>query len=223
MKSQLSIQDSLSYSWDVFKKKPWFFIGLFLLTGLVGFIMPQISDWLLTNLRTVLEPNLDVMVFVPVWGGISILFQILSMVVTSWLAMGTTVITLRAIRGQDFSFAMLFEQKKRVLFYVLTTIVVGIVAAVGFILFIIPGIIWLLMNAVTMLLFVDKGTSTMDSIRQSIDLTKGYRMKLFLWGLVTIGLYILGAIPLGLGLLVVTPVISLTSAKIYDRLLAIKA
>jgi uncharacterized membrane protein len=222
MKSKISIKENLGYSWEIFKKNPWFFIGIFILTGLVGFILPRISEALLTQIRNFLEPRVDVAVFLPVWGGLSILFQLITMVVTSWLAMGTTVISLRAIRGQDYTFSMLFQQKQRVAGYMWTTILISVVAVGAFLLFIIPGILWFLVNSFSLLLFVDKQLPTTKAIQESIRMTKGYRLQLFLWGLLIIGLYLLGMLPFGLGLFIVSPLVSLASARIYDQLLPAK-
>jgi len=55
-------------------------------------------------------------------------------------------------------------------------------------------------------LLVDKDMSILESIRTSWAITKGVRLKLFLFMLVVMGVNLLGAIALFLGLLVTVPV-----------------
>lgn len=103
--------------------------------------------------------------------------------------------------------------------YILTSIVVGLGAAVGFLLCIIPGIIWLIFTAYAPLLALDKGAGPGDAISQSINWVKSQFAVVGVLLLVCWLLYWVGLILCCVGLLVTIPValVAITySYKVLD-------
>ena len=95
-------------------------------------------------------------------------------------------------------------------------ILVTLAVLVGTILFIVPGIIvGYMMYYALYILADDPSKSVMDCIKESIELTKGYKMQLFILDLSFILWYLLGGITLGLALLWVYPYVTLTQTEFY--------
>jgi uncharacterized membrane protein len=90
--------------------------------------------------------------------------------------------------------------------YILTVIVVGLGAFVGFILCIIPGIAWIIFTAYAPILALDKGMGPGEAISTSINWVKENFGQVFLILLVSWVVYIAGALLCGVGLLVSIPV-----------------
>ncbi len=102
--------------------------------------------------------------------------------------------------------------------YFFGSILVGILILIGFVLLIVPGVIVALGLSFYAILMIDQNTGIQESMRKSWDLTKGIRLKLL--GLfVLLGLInILGALALGIGLLVTIPLSMLAPVVLYRQL-----
>jgi uncharacterized membrane protein len=112
---------------------------------------------------------------------------------------------LAATRGEAPSPTMLIETDN-IVPYILTQILVGIGVFIGFILCVIPAIIWLIFVAYAPILALDKGLSPGEAIKTSIDWVKGKFGEVFLILLVAYLVQFVGACFCGVGLLVSTPV-----------------
>ena len=97
-------------------------------------------------------------------------------------------------------------------------ILVGIGTAIGFLLCIIPGIIFMFMTIFWGYFLVDKKLSPVESIKASIALVNKNVGTLIGFFIACIGAYILGAIVCGIGLLVAIPVVVLSSGYMYRKL-----
>lgn len=112
---------------------------------------------------------------------------------------------LASTRGQAPSVSML-TQTDNIGPYVLTNLVVGLGAAVGFILCVIPGIIWLVLTAYAPLLSLDKGMGPGEAISTSISWVRSNAGQVVLLLFVAWLVYIAGALACLIGLLVTIPV-----------------
>ena len=102
--------------------------------------------------------------------------------------------------------------------YIIGAILVGIGTAIGFLLCIIPGIIFMFMTIFWGYFLVDKKLSPVESIKASIALVNKNVGTLIGFFIACIGAYILGAIVCGIGLLVAIPVVVLSSGYMYRKL-----
>lgn len=107
---------------------------------------------------------------------------------------------------------------QNVLVLAVCSFLVGLLTGVGFLLFIIPGVIIALMFAFTSYVVMDKGTNVNDTFATVRELTRGVRGKIFLLFLAEVGINILGLLCLGVGLLVTIPLTTLAGAHIYRQL-----
>jgi hypothetical protein len=115
----------------------------------------------------------------------------------------------------------IFAKINKVLPYLGLQIIIMFILMGGSLFLIIPGIIAQLALFFAIFLLIDQDMSIMESIRTSWTITKGYRGQLFLFFLI-IGLVamIVTVITLGIGLLIIIPVMYFASFHIYRNLLA---
>lgn len=215
MNSSFSIRAIISSSWALFRQRPWFFIGLQVIPFLVLWVLDVVASLLLNPLSNVIDQNPDSVALVLAVGGISILYQFVSWVFMMFMYAGTTYAQIKSVDGERPPLAVIFQQKRVVIPYILVLVLIGFVSIFGFVLFIIPGIIWTLVTLFAAYLVVDKHTGVIESIKQSMALTKGVRFKLLLFLLTISSLNILGALLLIVGLIVTIPLTSLAMAKAY--------
>jgi uncharacterized membrane protein len=200
----LSIRSSIAYGWETFKKRPWFFIFIFLFISVLsgGFDFS-------TNDTKVFTPQLIALL---VTGGlISFLIQIL-------LSMGKNQLLLRAHHGvESLAFWDLWAPHpfwKFIGGYFLTLVIV----LVGFLLLIIPGIVWSLKYMFVPLIIMDKKMRPFEALRESARITDGHKWDLLLFVITLLGINILGLLCLIVGLLVSVPVTSLAFVHAYRSL-----
>jgi uncharacterized membrane protein len=149
---------------------------------------------------------------------LSLILLIAGIVVTTIIQIGYTKIFLKLHDGGASSVKDLFTHYPLFWKYIGTNILYSLIVLGGFILLIVPGIIFALMYAFSLLIVVDKGTGPLGSLRQSKELTRGVKWDLFLFWLVVIGINVLGVIALGVGLLVSVPVSTLAFIHVYRKL-----
>lgn len=134
---------------------------------------------------------------------------------------------LRISRGQKVDFKNLFEPVSgmKLLHYFLASLICGVLFIVGLALFIVPGIVAMILFLFVTYILVDedknitwKSRAFWTAIKKSVAMTKGIRWKLFVFLLVLLGINILGALALLIGLLVTVPLSGIALAALYDRL-----
>jgi hypothetical protein len=97
-------------------------------------------------------------------------------------------------------------------------ILYGLVVGFGTLLLIFPGVIWGLRYGQMFYLIVDRDMGPIEAMKLSAKMTYGYKKRLFLVGLISIGVIVIGALVLLVGLLVALPVVVLVWAYIYRKL-----
>lgn len=104
--------------------------------------------------------------------------------------------------------------------YLGASILFGLMVAVGLILFIIPGIYLGLKYQFFSYLIVDKELGILDSLKESSQITQGVKWQLLGFCLAVMGVNILGALALGVGLLVTVPLTVVAHVFVYRKLSA---
>ncbi len=188
-----SIKSALKFGWQKTKENFWFLIGLEILILVISII-----------------------------GGDSILGFLL----TTIASFTTVVAVLRISRDEKINFRNLFEKFSwsSLGHYLVAKIIVGIFTVIGLVLLIIPGIIVMIATAFTSFIIVEKhfnpswkNLAFWSAIKQSFEMTKGIKMKIFLFALAAIGVNILGLIALGIGVLVTMPITIIAFAHLYNE------
>jgi len=103
--------------------------------------------------------------------------------------------------------------------YLVTAFLYAVITTFGFMLLIVPGVIWGLMFGLAPFLAADKGTEPIEALKQSAALTRGIRTQLFFFALAMLGINLLGVIALGVGLIVTMPWTVLSAVYVYRKVL----
>lgn len=99
------------------------------------------------------------------------------------------------------------------------TVLQGLIITLGFILLIIPGIIFSFMYSQTFyILAEDNSKSVMECLKESRNMMKGHKFEMFILMLSFIGWILLSVVTLGIALLWVKPYMSTTYCNYYNEL-----
>lgn len=102
--------------------------------------------------------------------------------------------------------------------FLLGAVVYGLLVALGFLLLLVPGIYWAVKYGFWGYALIDKKLNPLDALRVSAELTAGEKWHLLGFGLALLGVNLLGALALGVGVLVTLPTSALAAAYVYRRL-----
>lgn len=186
---QLDVGAALGYGWKKFTENTGAFIVLTLavLVAIVGLVAIQtILTW-------------DAGFFVTFIVQTAITVAIWIVLAGVWRAgLGVT-------RGETPSVDML-TRTDNIVPYILTSIIVSIVASIGFFLCFLPGLIWLVLTSFASLHALDKGTDPIESIKASINAVTANAGRVILILIASWVVYFLGAVACLVGLLVTIPV-----------------
>lgn len=190
---RLEVGPAIGYGWKKFTENVGPFI-LLMIAVFVAAIVIQVVQMVLTpNSTGYLALFWSALVFAVLYVAVSI------------VQAGVWRAGLAVTRGEAPSPEMLVKTDN-IVPYILTQILIGIGVFIGFILCIIPAIIWLILTAYAPLLALDKGMSPIDAIKGSINWVKENFGGVFLILLVSYLVYIAGACLCGVGALVSAPV-----------------
>ncbi len=202
---QFQVGDVLSEGWEGFKANAGVLIAALIITVVISvFVVAPL------NFATNLAKDHWALVTI-----LSLIRGIVQTLISVFFQMGLITIGLKIARGQTPEIGDLFANFDKLATGFLVNVLLGIVTTIGFILLIVPGIIVALMTCLSMWFVVDRNLGVLDSIKASIDATRGSLLNLFIFGAVGILLSVIGAIPCGLGLLVAVPVLTVAAAHIY--------
>lgn len=180
--------------------------------------MDFFASLILNPLSNTIDQNPESIALIVAGGGIGILYQCISWLFMMLMYAGTTYAQVKSVDGERPSLAVIFQQKRVLVPYILSVVIIGFVSIFAFLLFVIPGIIWTLVTLFAGYVIVDKRVGVIEAIKQSMAMTKGVRLKLLLFLLTIASINILGALFLLVGLIVTIPLTSLSVAKVYGEL-----
>lgn len=194
----LSISSLLTAGWELTKKR---YVSLFVLLGIV--IVGMVVQQAVVGLE------------------IPLLSTILNWVVSTVVSVATTLGLLQIVRGQEkLDFSKVWEEPKVLLNMFLTNLLLGLMVVVGLLLLIVPGIYLALRYGMASILVVDEDLGPMEALQRSSKITEGKRLFILTFGIASVAVNILGALALGVGLLISIPVTSLAGILLYERLKA---
>lgn len=208
----LSVRNSVSFGWETFKSRPWFFIGISVLVLLIGMVLGGLEETLNNLAEAAFGPQAAAVTL------IAIVAALFSFGASALLELGRTVLFLRAHdRAESVSVRDLW-QPEHFWSYFGTMVMFTVMILVGFVLLIVPGIILGIIFGFSLYLVAEKGLMPIDAFKESARITKGNRWNLFLLGLALLGVNILGALALLVGLFVSLPVSFLAVVHAYRTL-----
>ncbi len=138
--------------------------------------------------------------------GMVALFALISTFVEVFLGIGLIKIYLGLVRGQTVSFSTMFSGADLVLKMIGGAILYMLIVFGGYILFVVPGIIWSYKYSLFAFFIVDKGMGPIEALKESGKITNGAKWDLFSFRILMQAILFLGLLALGLGFLVALPV-----------------
>jgi len=194
--SKIDAGPAISYGWTSVKKDLWYFVALALLVFIAGSIGSSTtrgtSGW-----------------------------DIIGFFLTALTTCGTTAIALSYYHGKQLPISALFTTFKPYWQVLGASLLLGLGTVVGLVLLIFPGIYFALTYQFTITIIVDKNLGIIEAMRESKRITQGKKMSLLAFDLTMLGVIILGALCLGVGLLVAVPVVWLAGIKVYRLLMPV--
>ncbi len=204
--SDFVIGEAIRFGWDTAKANLGFFILLMLASGVI-LCVPQIFKAIGGRQSLIL------------W----LLITLFSIVLQAVITLGLTRISLKFVDDGKASFGDLFDCVPLFLDYLVAYFIYGLIVFAGLILLVVPGIIWAIQFMFYPLAIVDRGLPPVKALKFSSALTKGSKMDLLLLILLLFLINLLGALPLGLGLLITAPLSMVSCAYVYRKLQAREA
>ncbi len=190
---QLDVGSSIGYGWKKFTEN----VGPFLILMIVVFLATVV----LSFIQQIIVPDrggFGVLILSLV---VSIVVYVISMIVQA----GVYRAGLGVTQGITPSVSQLTETSNMGT-YILTQILVGIGLIIGFVLCIVPGLIWLVFTAYAGIFALDKGLDPIESITASFNHVKENFGQVFLILFVSYLVYIAGVCLCGVGWLASAPI-----------------
>jgi uncharacterized membrane protein len=202
----LSVGDAIRYGWNRFKANPWTWVGAVVIAALIQGVL----NALFGNRSAFRVDMLGQSLWTFGWIVGSIVTVVAGYLVNAAFVRGA----LHEVDGQRPTLGSFFRFSN-VGNVILASILVGVMIAVGLILLVIPGLIVAFLSWWTLQFVIDRQDSAIDGIRSSFRAISSQAGSVFLLALALIGINILGAIPLGLGLLITVPLSTIASTYAY--------
>jgi hypothetical protein len=149
------------------------------------------------------------------WNAVS---SILGIVITGFLNAGLAKIYLKVARGEMATFADLFGGGRRTLAMIGMALAYGIAVGVGFLFFIVPGVIFAIGFQLADFFIVDAHLGAIRSLRASWQVTKGHKAHIFVFNLVSAAVLVAGVFACGVGLFAALAIVRIAEAVIYLRI-----
>jgi uncharacterized membrane protein len=196
---------AIRFGWETFKRRPWFFVGSTLLIMVVSGLIDAFSRGIDAAISgSAEEPTL--------------IGSLISLAAGTLINMGATAFYLAAHDNPDGVDLSALWHPRPFLKFLGASILLMLAIAAGFILLIVPGIIFALMFMFTTFIVIDREFGPIDAMKESRRITHGYKWKLLGLSLLLVLINLLGLAALVVGLLVSIPVSSLAFAHAYRLL-----
>lgn len=191
-----SIRNSIRQARAIFTQHLGFFLGITVVTILLNVIGGKHTPWVISLILSIASYIWSI-----VWFKVSLSAARGNMSVLNFESLRDLIPTWTEI-------------------YVMIGIAIlgGLITLSGLILLIIPGIYVGIRLSLANLAYLDRKEGVRTSLRYSWNITKDKFWTVLLTGICIVGLYVLGVLLVGIGLLVTYPIASILMAKLYVAL-----
>ncbi len=138
-----------------------------------------------------------------------------SILLTNPIEYGVSFAYLKAARNDPLDIKDMFAAFDNYWNAVLASLLVAVIIGLGFVLLIVPGIIFACKLAFTPYLVIDRKMKVIDAVEESWRMTRGHAGKVFLIGLLAIPIGIAGLICFGVGIIIAIMWVKLAFASLY--------
>jgi uncharacterized membrane protein len=202
---QFSSGEALRFGWETFKRRPWFFTG----STVVILLVSGLINGLTTGIDTAITGSPEEP---------SLVGSIINLGLGTLISMGATAFYLAAHDNPDSADLSMLWHPRPFWKYLGTSILLALAVAIGFVLLIVPGIIFGLMFMFATFIVIDRELGPIDALSESHRITRGYKWPLFGFVLLLLLINVLGVLALIVGLLVSIPVSTLAFVHAYRAL-----
>jgi hypothetical protein len=122
------------------------------------------------------------------------------LIVMAPLSYGTNWIFLKAVRNEPFKTYDIFMAYQNIWNIVIANILVGVIVGIGFVLLIVPGIIFACRLAFVPFIVMDEKLEPIEAIKKSWEMTRGYSWTIFGMAIASFFIAIAGIICLVVGI-----------------------
>ncbi|MCA9213397.1 MAG: hypothetical protein KDB27_10055 [Planctomycetales bacterium] len=197
----------LNITWAIFKRNMGVLVGAFAIILAISLVLgglQQLAIFLMFGggQQQGAPPDIQIVV-------VSNLLAIPGQLLQIFLAIGMARINLAAARGQSPDIGMLFSGGNKFLPILGASILMGLIAMLGFAACVIPGIFLACALWPFYYFILDRNVNVMDSFSQAWEYSKGNRLAAFLLGIIQFGIMVLGLLALCVGFLVAAPLCGL--------------
>ena len=206
---EFSTGSALRFGWETFKKRPWFFVG----STVVILLASALADGFTSGIDAVISGSADEP---------SIIGTVINLALGTLIGMGATAFYLVAHDNPDTVDLSSLWHPRPFWKYLGASILLGLTIAAGFILLIVPGIIFALMFMFTTFIVIERELGPIEAMKESNRITRGHKWSLLGFSLQLVLINLLGLVALIVGLLVSIPVSTLAFVHAY-RVLGGKA
>ncbi len=138
-----------------------------------------------------------------------------SLLIAGPVGYGVSFAYLKAARRDTPEIKDMFEAFQNYWNAVLAGLLSGVIIVIGFVLLIVPGIIFACKLSFVPFLVIDRKMEAVAAVRESWRMTNGHALNIFLIWLVAIPIFIAGAICFGVGIIISVMWLYLTMASYY--------
>jgi uncharacterized membrane protein len=202
---QFSSGEALRFGWETFKRRPWFFTG----STVVILLVSGLINGLTTGIDTAITGSPEEP---------SLVGSIINLGLGTLISMGATAFYLAAHDNPDSADLSMLWHPRPFWKYLGTSILLALAVAIGFVLLIVPGIIFGLMFMFATSIVIERELGPIDALSESHRITRGYKWPLFGFVLLLLLINVLGVLALIVGLLVSIPVSTLAFVHAYRAL-----
>lgn len=199
-----SIGEAVKFGWDVVKNNLGLFISLVVIVLVIMSVMAFIGEVL-----EKMEAPWILRFFV----------SIISWLINIVLGMWQIRIALKFVDGQKGALSDFKEITPYFSNGILGNILYSLIILAGFLLLIIPGIIWAIKYQFVLYAVIDKQAKPVDALKLSGKVTNGVKFDLFLFGLLLALINLAGALLFIIGLLITIPLTIVAQTYVYRKLI----
>jgi uncharacterized membrane protein len=199
---QFSSSEAIKFGWETFKRRPWFFIGATFLIVLAS----ALCDGFTSGIDAALTGSTE---------DPSIIGTVINLALGTLVSMGATAFFLAAHDNPDTVDLSALWHPRPFWKYLGASLLLSLAVAIGFVLLIVPGIIFGLMFMFATFVVIERELGPIDAMNESNRLTRGLKWPLLGFVLLLVLINLLGLLALVVGLLVSIPVSTLAFVHAY--------
>ncbi len=195
--------EAIRYGWDRVTERLGFWIVLILIIGALSYLPQPIGQQFFES--------------APLMAAV---INLAGFVISILVSIGTIAVSLKVYDGQSATYGDLFSRRHLFWRYLGATIVYTVIVMLGFVLLIVPGLIFLIKYQFALYVIVDRGVGVTEAFNASARLTDGVKWRLFVFDVALLAVLLLGVVALGIGLVVAWPVVLMAAAYMYRHRIA---